>query len=272
MSDDEPPGEPPPPTFAQFELLEDLGKLAREGDREVSMQERQQWAEWDALAAGTLGPAGLQRLRDQAEQDDELHARWEAFRPLGDDLRAKIAGLLERRRADLAAAPATIGLRRTMLAVGGLALAAVAALAVLPGGTPAASAEPVITSELSSGERAFRGAEGEAAAADVPGFLPETRLEWSLRPDRARPGVEAEAFVEVDGVREAWTPPLHLGESGGVLIRGSAGVLLGDRLGRVTIGVTLRWPDGNEVVVRERVHLLREPTMPVHHPVHRPAP
>ena len=224
------------------------------------MKEREQWSDWDALAAGALDPADVQRLQRQAEEVEELRARWEAFRPLDEELRAKIARDVEH-RTSAGASPPLAGRRRSLwirppAIVGAVALAAALLLSRLPDQPVEVVGPPIITSTLSRGEQAYRGSPDDHATEDLPAFRPSTALAWNLRPDQARPGVEAECFLEVDGEREAWTPPVQLGERGGVLIQGPAGALLGERRGLVTLGVVLRWPDGARVERRERIRVL----------------
>lgn len=243
------------PTPDDLELMGDLGRLAREGGSDVVQKEREQWAEWEALSAGSLSSEALARLRARALDDEELAARLEAFRPLDPELKERLVQTAVRGGAAPESTPAAGRRGRSTWAwVGAASLAVAAALLLfvrLP--APTESLAPAMTSELSRGARSERGETQDRVA--VPSFHPETAFRWNLRPEQARPGVEVVPFLEVAGVRGAWNPPVQIGARGGVLISGPARALFGDLAGAVTVGATLTWPDGVTLEVREPVYL-----------------
>ena len=209
-----------------------LRELARV-NREIEAEERSRLDErWDRLSAGELSPEEEAELRALAEGSEEAHEAYEAFRPLGPEFQARVAGAVA---AELKkpAAPAGSGeepparllpFRRSAWRGWTAAVAAAAAVLFLLLRTPASSPLPLYTAELSGGTRGSRGA--AEPAAGVPIFGPGDRLTLKAIPQQAAAGpVAATALLARGADLAPWDPPppLAVAASGAVLLDGTVG-------------------------------------------------
>jgi hypothetical protein len=175
-------------------ILQSLGDLARregEADR-ARFDER-----WDRLAAGTLSPEEDAELRALAATSPELREAYEAFRPLGPDVQARIVEKV----AELVPAPVPQPLpfyrraaaRRIEVWLGSAAAIAAALFLVIriwiPGAPlPPYQVDPVLGVQSQRGE--------PTATSGLPVFVPGSLLTVSARPSKPVEGpVEARGFV-----------------------------------------------------------------------------
>ncbi|MBX3247706.1 MAG: hypothetical protein KF901_11055 [Myxococcales bacterium] len=207
---------------------------------------------WDELAAGELDPEERAALEALASEDE-----LEAFRPLDDAFRDRLAGALttqvrharSRRRFALAATTSV------------LAAAAAVVLVVRPFADPrfdeppsaevvdenARAASARFVGELRGGVATERSASPEPGASPepaaspglgssseggapqvLPTFHPETRLELVVRPLRegGERSMAHATFVRVDGTLRPWDVPVERARSGAARVVGTAGALL----------------------------------------------
>jgi hypothetical protein len=178
--------------MSEDRLLNELGDLAR---RETEAEQARFDERWDRLAAGTLSADEDAELRALAAASPEAREAYEAFRPLGGEIQARVVAALA---AELAPAaeepPARVLPFRRAATRGGAWLAAAAAMAaglfflLRPGVPPLPQYLPP---ELSGGAQVLRSA--EPAASNV--FGPGAFLTLAVRPRRQVAGpVEAHAF------------------------------------------------------------------------------
>jgi hypothetical protein len=204
---------------------------------------------WDDLAHGDLDPEEEAALRALAEEDPEIGARVEAFRPLGDDFAAKVAARIAAERGPAApvSSPARRrGALRLAWIAAPLAAAAAIALALLPRD---GDALPAYELALRGGDREVRGSEPLEPAHEVPTFSREAHLELVLSPaTRVEHAVDAAVYVLTPEPRRL-EAPIERAESGALRIRGAAGALLaGVAPGRVRLAVIVarELPDDDE--------------------------
>lgn len=219
------------------DLLQELGRAGREG-LDVPADRR-----WDALSAGELSEEDAAALEALAKLSEEGREAYEAFRPIDEAARARMAesalaaaGVAvkpEGERAPSKDARATsepandagakaevipLRARRRGIAMAvAAALAAAAAWAVVgPGATPAL---PGYSMKV-SGEHDQRAA--PAPAGDVARLGPGARLTLVLRPDRAVSGpVAVRGFVSRGAGWEPWRVPAQVAPDGAVRIAGA---------------------------------------------------
>ncbi|HXU29817.1 MAG TPA: hypothetical protein VN851_04485, partial [Thermoanaerobaculia bacterium] len=178
---------------------------------------------WDRLAKGQLSPDEERALRNLAEGSPEAAAAREAFRPLGADFEARVAGAIREQRArereagDAQAAPTArevpaapsgrvLVFRRRASFVIGSAAALAASLLAFVLLRPGAGALPVYTAQLSGGSRSERG----TTAPPTRVFSRGSRFEMVLRPATAVAGDVAVRCLlvaaEAGGLRAAIRP------------------------------------------------------------------
>ncbi len=214
-------------SMSEDRLLHDLGHLAREeqGDTNAHLDER-----WDRLAAGTLTQEEDAELRALAESSPEARETYEAFRPLGAELQARIveslAGELGKTAAE--AKPKETRARLlpfrpvTLRRAGWLTAAAAAAgLFLLLRGPASMPPLPVYTAELSGGIKTFRGE--ESPPSGPPLFIPGSQVTLVVRPEHAVTGeVDAQAFLARGAEWIVWGPRIEI-HDGSVRFQGELG-------------------------------------------------
>jgi hypothetical protein len=211
-------------------MLKALAKAAQEADPLGDPR-------WEALAEGRLSQSEADALAAAAEASPELKEIFEAFRPLDDAARARIAdGVLAGVKGDgaapgarsedevpIAGAPPPVhraspaGRRRPALAAAALVVALVASAFWIStrdeGPLPAYAI--VVT-----GQRDVRSATD--APRDAPRLGPGSRLEITLRPATAARGpVSARGFLVRAGRARPWDAPTVVAEGGAVRVHGT---------------------------------------------------
>ncbi|MBN1205934.1 MAG: hypothetical protein JXB05_13540 [Myxococcaceae bacterium] len=223
-------------------LLLELGRVARERRQAEARDER-----WESLTEGTLSEADRRELERLAQQEPAAGEAYEAFRPLEEAARERIAARLER---ELAAEPAReeppparvipLASRRRLRvvapAVAALAAAAAVLFVVFPRGGP-----PLPGYGLSFSSE--QGVRSGAPEQEVPRLGPGSLLELVLRPEQAVEGpVEVRAFLLRPGEARAWTPPMERSPEGAVRIRGPVEALLSVPPGEWTLAIAVGRP------------------------------
>ncbi len=232
------------------DLVSRLADLARE---EEAAARRRLDPRWDRLAAGTLSTEEAAALREEAVASPEGAAALEAFAPLGEDFRARVAAAVEgevaaarpeekapgevrglvprgegrrRHRAALEDAGARArrrGGRRVLVGAAAAGLAAAVVLAVL---RPWAAVEPLppYLASLSGATEEWRGEAPPETTGGPPRFAPGNRLELVLTPERAVEGrPEVATFLARDGELAYWPVPFEVSDHGAVRIAGTVG-------------------------------------------------
>ena len=197
-------------------FLDDLARVAREQDPTADPR-------WDELAAGKLSP---EQLRDLMQaQGTDAGPTAEAFRPLDDSVRARIAdrlaNIVENRKPE--PSPANVismpQRKRAAMVVGLVStLAAAAGLLLFLSTRPRLDPVPGYSLMTVGGESSVR-SEGPRG---IPTLVPGSRLEVQLRPATrvTGPVVVRGALMRGDEVR-LWTPPVQTDEAGAVRIAGT---------------------------------------------------
>jgi hypothetical protein len=201
------------------DLLQLLGRHAR-GDGEAAPEDD---VIWERLAKGELAPAEETRLRERAAADPEIARLYEAFRPLDDAAKQRIA---ERVAASLPRPRLATAWRRAAIIAGPLAAAAVVVLALqLRHSANPSALLPEYALDVSGGDRATRS--GTAPMGGPVELHRGSRLEIVLRPATAvQHPVAVRAFlVQGDQVRR-WAAPMEQSADGAVRIAGEAGTLM----------------------------------------------
>ena len=202
-------------------LLKELAQVARAQQR-TDPDER-----WDRLAAGTLAPDEVERLREEARSSPQAAAAWEAFRPVDEELRNRI---VEQARLSLGqperpAPQASFRRRRVPWRVAlPAALAASLILAVLvPWRGPAAL--PDYDVRLAGSTRTERSVSGGWVGEGPAVFADGNRFELLLTPrTSAGEDVEARVFVVEGGrMQELAAPPPSRSSDGALRIAGVVG-------------------------------------------------
>ncbi len=181
-------------------------------------------AVWERLARGELSPAEDAQLRERAAADPEIATLYEAFRPLDDAARKRIAAHVEAgsRR------PRVIAWRRAALLAGPLAVAAAVALVVsvrLREPAQPLALFPEYSLALSGGDRATRS--GTPAPSGPVELRRSSSLEIVLRPATAvSHPVAVRAFLLNGTDARPWDVAMDRSPDGAVRIAGQAGALL----------------------------------------------
>lgn len=205
--------------------LDALGRAARGQTLERGEDE----ARWERLAEGTLSPEEDAELRRLAAEDPAAAEKYEAYRPLGDEVKERIAA----RIGEALPSPSEKKIV-TLPGRKGAGLAFVAALAIAAGALlwvdpPRGSLDEALPpyALTVSGDRTTRGA-GDAPADAVVELHADSRIEMVLRPAKAVTGeVGARGFLMQGGAAKAWAPPVQISNDGAVRITGGAGDLFG---------------------------------------------
>ena len=214
-------------------LLRELIRVARE-EREAEFGRLD--ARWDALSVGALRPEEEEKLRALAEESPEAAAAWEAFRPLGDEFRTRVAEAArfqlkargpaagaEPSRASTPAVGAVPG-RRPRWWLPGAAVAAAASLLLFLWPARELPPLPAYGLELDGHVHEMR---SPSSAADEQRklFTAGNRLRLVLTPSTTVPGpVAVRAFsLGTDGLRPLEAPPATISASGAVRIEGDVG-------------------------------------------------
>lgn len=237
------------------DLLHELGRAGREG-LDVSADRR-----WDALSAGELSEEDAAALEALAKGSEEGRAAYEAFRPIDEAARAKMAaaalaeaGVTVKREGESAPAKdgpahdtpandahakaAVTPLRSRLGLVGAVAAALAAAAAWAVVGPGAAPGLPAYSMKM-TGEREQRA--DPPPAGDVARLGPGARLTLVLRPDRAvKEPIAARGFVSRGAGWEPWRVPMQIAPDGAVRIAGAREELFpGAAAGTLTIAVAV---------------------------------
>jgi hypothetical protein len=205
-------------------LLKELARLARE------QQAKEADTRWDALAAGTLSPEEVERLREEARTSPEAAAAWELFRPMEADFRSEV---VQQARQSLgaapaaptrAAAPARVLRPRSWWQWAVPAALAASLMIVVLGPWRGGPALPSYEIRLSGATRTLRSASPEPRTGPAA-FADGNRFELVLTPESsAGEDVEARAFVvEGDRLRELQAPAPSRSSDGAVRIAGVVG-------------------------------------------------
>ncbi|HEY2512474.1 MAG TPA: hypothetical protein VGI39_16520 [Polyangiaceae bacterium] len=209
--------------------LDALGRAARRQKQEKGEDE----ARWERLAEGKLSADEDAELRRLAAEDPEVAAKYEAYRPLGDDVKERIAArigeALPAPEAKVAVLP-----RRSRAGVAFVAALAMAAGALVwmhrtadPGAM--ASLDDALPSyEMTvSGDRTTRAA-GDAPAEAIVELHADSQVNLVLRPAKAIAGdIGVRGFLVQGGTAKAWAPPVQISKDGAVRISGAAGDIFG---------------------------------------------
>jgi hypothetical protein len=216
------------------DLLRELGNLAREREAE---ERRRLGEEWDRLAAGELTAEEESALAERAARSPEAAEALAAFRPLGEDFHARVAGALREQRkretaqpavtpappAPAPAPPLTFRRRparlRAAVWAAGLAAAGLAGILLTRPGPPL----PFYVSELGGGDRPER-----AETGVPPVYAPGSRFQLVLRPATAVQGeVEVRCVIapRPDAAARDWRPCSHAerDSSGALRVAGTVG-------------------------------------------------
>jgi hypothetical protein len=214
-------------------ILADLARIARD-----EAAARAEDPRWERLARGELSAADEAEIRRQAAGDPEIAALYEAFRPLSDETKGRIADRV------LAAEASRHGhgtarvvpfrpLRRAAIVAIPLALAAAVALWVArpPTDTGAvASADaplPEYALGVTGGDRATRSGDAPHGNGAIE-LRRESRLELVLRPSKPITGaVAARGFLVQGADARAWNPAMEVSGDGAIRAAGPAGAFLG---------------------------------------------
>ncbi len=194
---------------------------------------------WERLARGDLSPAENAQLRERAAADPQIATLYEAYRPLDELERARIAKRVD---AGLHRPRFAPGRRVWLVAIAGpLAAAALVVLylRLSPGPEPLVMV-PEYSLELTGGDRATRSA--TPAQGGPVELHRSSHLEIVLRPTTAVKGpIVVRAFLVSDGGADAraWDVPMQRSTDGAVRIAGDAGTLLGVPAGAWDLVFTL---------------------------------
>jgi hypothetical protein len=227
--------------------LRSLGQVARDEAKKDDDAD----AKWSALARGELGADDVAALEALAADEPAAAERLEAYRPLDDAAKDRIAARLPvPGRAEpvapvvpLRAGPSSrasrAAARGRVLALFGLAAAVMLWVAARekPGLLPSVGPIPTYTLEVSSGDRATRGA--EQVATDVTEVAPDSRLEIRLRPAHPTSFFAMRAFVRHDGVARAWVPRYRSSTDSAIVIAGTARELFGGTPGTWDVAIVV---------------------------------
>lgn len=201
------------------DLLQQLASHAR-GEGEPGPADD---AVWDRLARGELAPAEEAQLRERAAVDPEIARLYEAFRPLDDAAKQRIA---ERVAAGLGQPRVALVWRRAAFIAGPLAAAAVVVLALrLQRQAGPAALLPEYALDVSGGDRATRS--GNAVENGPVELHRASRLELVLRPaTTVQQPVAVHAFLVQGSDVRPWAVPMERSPDGAVRVAGEAGTLL----------------------------------------------
>ena len=205
--------------------LDALGRAARGQTQERGGDE----ARWERLAEGTLSPEEDAELRRLAAEDPAAAEKYEAYRPLGDDVKERIVARIAEALPPAPQKKIVALPRRKGAGVAFVAALAIAAGALLWVRPPLGSVDEALPSYALtvSGDRTTRAA-GDAPAEGVVELHTDSRVDLVLRPAKAVTGeVGARAFLVQGGAAKAWAPPLQISNDGAVRITGGAGELFG---------------------------------------------
>lgn len=211
-------------------LLRELGHLAKEENEaeQARLDER-----WDRLAAGTLSAEEEAELRALAAADPEAREAYEAFRPLGADFQARVAGKLaeeikgvaeDEERPSSRILPFRPSRRAGWLTAAAVAAAAAGLLLLLRGPDLATMPPlPLYGAELSGGTRTSRGEEGPSTGPWE--LAPGDRFQVVLRPETRSVGTELEArcFLRRGGDLRRLETQSQVDPGGAVKMEGSIG-------------------------------------------------
>lgn len=217
-------------------LLAELGALAREERADPRLE---------ALAEGRLSAAERADLLAAAATDPELAAAIEAFTPLDEAARDRIANhllsqVIPKSSAALEPGGKVLAFRRPMrvlLAVVPLAAAAALAFFLLRPG-PVGEPVPGYGLTVEGGEKPMRSTD---PVGGPPRLLPDSRLRLVLTPAAAATGTIAVRGWKIrDGQAHPWPVTPRIAPNGAALIEGTAQSLgLNDAPGRVTLVVAV---------------------------------
>jgi hypothetical protein len=194
-------------------LLKELAQVAR------AQQNKDPDERWDRLAAGTLSPDEVARLREEAKTSPAAAAAWEAFGPIDQEFRS---GIVEQARRSLG--PASHRRRWPWRVALPVALAASLILAFLVpwhGSAPL----PVYDLRLAGSTRTERSSDPHPGGAGPAVFADGNRFELLLTPETsAGPDVEIRVFVASgESLEELAAPPPSRSRDGAVRIAGIVG-------------------------------------------------
>jgi hypothetical protein len=207
------------------DLLQQLGRHVRGDAEPPSAGHPSDDAAWEKLARGELAPDEQARLRERAASDPETARLWEAFRPLDEAVKERIAA-----RVEMVRRGRVVVWRRAALIAAPLAAAALVALALrLPRSAwsdPLAMV-PEYSLDVAGGDQGTR----SAAPARNPSAPIElhagSSLEIVLRPATAvQHPVVVRAFLVQGASARPWDVPMERSPDGAVRIAGEAGTLL----------------------------------------------
>ena len=228
-------------------LLRDLAQAAREEHE----HEMERWDErWDRLAAGTLSAAEEAELRALAATSEEARLAYEAFRPLGPELQARVAAAIRAQTETgvprEAPQPARVlPFRRWSGWLGGsLAAVAAAACLVLLLSTPAGL--PPYTLDVFGGDQTQRGVPAGPGTARV--LHPGSTIEVTVRPETGVSGpVAAHWYVTRGGEVRKLSGRTEISQEGAVRLSGTLGkdlaIAPGDWALWVVVGRPGKLPD-----------------------------
>jgi hypothetical protein len=231
------------------ELLRKLAQVAREESRRVEEED----ASWQKLARGELGERERAELESLLLSDAEAARKWEAYRPLDDAAKDRIA----HRLGPLASAGKTLAKSRApgsrtrarwlVPSVVGVTLAAAAAaVLVLQRSRPnrllvAENALPAYSLAVTGGDQPTRSA--SASASPEITVRVDSRLEILLRPATGVNGnVSVAGFIGQGGAWRPWNPPVQISTEGSARVAGTAGELMGVAPGTWDIALAVGRP------------------------------
>jgi len=200
-------------------LLKDLARLAKE------QHAKEADTRWEALAAGTLTPEEVARLREEARTSPEAAAAWELYRPVDADFRS---GIVDQAKQSLgaqkAASPARVLRPRAWWQWAAPAALAASVLIAVWGTWRGGPDLPPYEIRLAGATRTVRSASPEPAAGPAV-FADGNRFELLLTPESsAGEDVEVRVFVlEGDRVQELPVPRPERSSDGAVRIAGVVG-------------------------------------------------